>query len=166
MQHSYFRLNILVLIFLHLFFISYAHSQASSKNQNLLSKNKVIKSKAVGPNFYWHPNPDWQMDRFLRDQFPQYFLFRNNSTKKTIFSNYESPNTEELKKKCASKQESISFKNNKKFQLCFENHMKDQLVYLIQKYDENLSWRYNFFSKDKLTVSEWKSFFSNWTFEI
>ena len=156
----------LVFLFTFLIFFNFSHADSSQKQQNIATKNKIIKSKAVGPNFYWHPNPDWQMDRFLRDQFPQYFLFRNNATKKIIFSNYESPNTEELKKKCASKQESISFKNNKKFLVCFENHMKDQLVYLIQKYDENLSWRYNFFSKDKLTVSEWKSFFSNWTFEI
>lgn len=166
MQQSYFKLKILVFLCLHLIFNSYTLSGPSLKNQELQFKNKTTKSKAIGPNFYWHPNPYWQMDRFLREQFPQYYLFRNNATKKVIFANYESPNTAELKKKCSTKQEVITFKNNEKFSVCFEGQTKEQLVYFIQKYDENLSWRYNFISKENLTISEWKSFFSNWTFEI
>lgn len=156
----------LVFLFTFFIFFNFSHADSSQKQQNIAAKNKIIKSKAVGPNFYWHPNHAWQMDRFLRDQFPQYFLFRNNFTKKIIYVNYESPNPEELKKKCPLKQVVISLKNNEKLSFCFEDQHVNQSVYFIKKYDENLSWRYNFVSKDKLSISDWKSFFTNWTFEI
>jgi hypothetical protein len=171
MHQNFKRSNFLVFLILFSIFFNFAESNTSSKKQNVASKknnhqSNIRQSKIVGPYFHWNPNHDWQMDRFLRRQLPQYFLFRNSLTKKIIYVNYEAPHPEELKEKCPSRPEPISLKNNEKLSVCFENHKDGPSAYFLKKYDENLSWRYNFVSRDKLSLADWKAFFKNWTFEI